>query len=531
MRASIDRMLAQLREYFGKMPRKSKIQLAILSTLVIVLAIVAVSFFSRTNYVTLINAQSESEAGDVYIALIEMGVPARVEGTRVLVPENRASELKVVLSAQGVLGPGGPDLSIMQSAAAFSVTDSHAKKLYDAQLASEIRAAILASPRIQDAQVIVSSGQSSPFRFPTGAREAKTSVMLTIRGGAMLTSQEAQTIAELIKGSVPGISFENISISDNNFNYYKIGDTTVDFDTEMVSRIALQNRLTEQLQTQVEQLLTPIFGMSKVQVLVNISLDFDTVVRESVEFSPPIAGEMDGIVRSSSEIYESQRNAEAAAGIPGTDTNLAPTEYPYGTLGDGEEYRRAVIERNYEINETRTIIERERGKIESLNIAVLIDENAAEEDYTAEVTNLVSRGLGVPLANVAVERVPFSFHDTSLADMYAAYEEFERQSRQRELIQYIIMWAVILLLGLAFMSLIRRIVKTVKPPPEPEPLLAVGAGIDYLTDDDDEEYEEEPEFEEVDLQKKSTGLEQIEKFIDKDPGAVAALLRNWLSDE
>jgi len=353
--------------------------------------------------------------------------------------------------------------------------------------------------------------------------------MLTIRGGEMLTSQEAQTIAEYVRASVPGVSYNNIAITDNLFNHYKVGDESMDFDMEMNSRLALQNRLIEQVQTQAEQLLSPIFGMSALQITANVRLNFDRVVTETVEFAPPIPGEVDGIVRSISEIYENQRTPYIAEGPPGTDTNLGPPEYPYGTLDDGDEYRRAVIERNYEINETREVIEHERGRIESLSVAILIDSDSVEDDFSNEVRDLVSMGIGVSPAMIAVHMAPFAQHDGGLVEVYEAWEEFERQARQQALIEAIIMWAVVLLLGLAFVSLVRTFIRSVKPPPEPEPVLVDGVGtIDYIADD---EVVDVTELEDLDLTAKSTSLEQIERFIDKDAGAVAQLLRNWLSDE
>jgi flagellar biosynthesis/type III secretory pathway M-ring protein FliF/YscJ len=65
-------------------------------------------------------------------------------------------------------------------------------------------------------------------------------------------------------------------------------------------------------------------------------------------------------------------------------------------------------------------------------------------------------------------------------------------------------------------------------------LVAAGAdGIDYLIGDDDDLAEQaaQVEFEDIEINTKSPGLEQVEKFIDRDPGSVAQLLRNWLSDE
>ena len=531
MRAFIDKTWAQLKEYLGKMSRGSRIRLAILSVLVVALAIVVATLLGHTNYVTMYTAQDQAEAGNIVAALREMGVNPREEGTRILVPEDRVSELRNSLAAQGVLGPTGLDLSIMQDAAGFAVTDAHAKRLYDAQLQEYIRVAIVSSPRIQNAIVVVSSGETSPFRIQSGVRAPHASVMLEVRGGGALSNQEAQTIAEYVMGAVPGIAYENIRIIDTYFNHYKVGDVVVDFDEVMNSRIALQNLLAEQIQAQAEQLLTPIFGMSNLRVNPTVRLNFDKIVTESVEFAPPVAGELDGIARSSHDLWEASRNEEAAGGVPGTDTNgMGTVEYPYGTLEDGALYERMVRERNYELNQTTEVIERAQGILEFLSIAVTINEAAVEEDYTEQVTNLLTRGFGIAPSNVAIERMPFEYIDTTDEDMLAEMNARAERERQQQLLQDIIMWAVILLLGIMFLLLVRTIVRAVKPPPEPEPVL-VGAGIDYMVDEDELEVTDVSDFEEVELQTKSTGLEQIERFIDKDPGAVAQLLRNWLSDE
>jgi flagellar M-ring protein FliF len=531
-------MLTQLKEYLKKMSRGSKIRLAILSGFIVALAIVTVSLLNRTTYVTMYSAQDPAEAGDIYAALQDMNIPVKIEGTRILVPEDRVSELQAAMASQGIIGASNGDFSIMQGAAGFSVTESHANKLYELQRASDIRAAILTSPKIQNANVVVNFGEASPFARPANAKQPTCSVTLTLMSGATLTNQEAQTIAESVKTAVQGISYENISITDNNLNYYKIGDEVIDIDSELSFRVTLQNRLAEQIQVAGEQLVAPIFGMGNIKVTPTVRLNFDKVVTESVEFQPPVAGEIDGVVRSSSDLWEAQRKDNAAEGIPGTDTNAMGTaEYPYGSLNNNDQYGRTLREKNYEINETRTKIEQEQGKIEYLSVAVLINSDATEEDYTEEVANLVSAGLGIDLMNVKVERIPFAV-DTSAGEAIKAREAYEAQIKQRELIQMIIRWSVILLLGLALIWLIRTIVKAVNPAPEPEPVLVeagAGAGavpdigIDYIADDE-EDIVDVTENEEIELQKKYSGLEQIEKFIEKDPAAVAQLLRNWLTE-
>ena len=529
MREFVENVLRQLREFFGKLSRKDKIRLAILATAVIILAIVVVSLLNRTTYATLYTAQSNADAGIVQDALLEMGERVEISGRSILVPEDRVDELRNRLAAQGVIESNDMNYDILNSAAGFNITESHAKRLYDAQKALEIRTQILRIEKVQSAIVTVTSGETTPFVVSTGARDATAAVMLSLRGGTVLTPAEVQVIADLVTANVSGLKPENLSITDSKLNHYIIGDGNVDLGTEINSRIALRNYLQQLLQEQGERIVTPIYGLSNTQVTASVTLNFDRRITESVEFFPPIPGEEEGIVRSSHELYENSRRDGAAEGIPGTDTNAMGTvEYPYGTLADGYEYAKAIIEKNFEIDETRTMIEHEQGVVQAASISVLIDREAVSEDYTEEVRNLVSKGLGIHPDNVAVERVPFTYHGTDYGALIEEMQALQEQERRKEIIQMVLVAAVILLLGLALISLAKSIVRAVRGPEPEEELALVDGGIDYLADDD---LSEEEYVDDVELNTKSTALEQIERFIDKDPVSVAQLLRNWLTDE
>jgi len=388
-------------------------------------------------------------------------------------------------------------------------------------------------PRIQNALVILHSGETSPFRIQTNTRRASAAVMLTIRNNERLSNQDAQTIGEIVRTAIPGIEYEDISISDSDLNLYRIGDVSQDLDEIAEKRAVLQNRITEQLREQVEELLMPIYGLPNLRIQPHVRLNFDRVITEKVEFEPPIPGNDTGILRSAEEVYERSRGWRDAEGIPGTDSNnMGTVEYPWGPWDDRDEYLRNAIGRNWEINETRTLIEHEQGTIEYLSIAVNINDEieGVEGDYTLEVSDLVAKAIGVAPGNISVQHIPFNFIDTRMADIYEAWEAEEAARRNRELLETILMYVVILLLGVMVMMLVRTVVKAVKPPPEPEPVLAaMGAdGIDFIVGDEDSDAKE---YEDIDLHAKSAGLEQIERFIDKDSASVAQLLKNWLSDE
>ena len=524
MRTIFENALKSIREFIGKMSRKDRIRAVIFAAAIIVLAIVIVAFLSRTTYETLF-AGDPREAADVYRQAQEMGIQGiQIDGIVLRVPSQNADDVRSMLQDQGFQ----PDMSLLEQAGGFGTTEDHRRVILNTLNSEQIKHQILQVEFIQDAIVNSHAGQTSPFAQPRGNREASASVMLIVREGRQLTNAEAQRIADIVRGSMPGIAYENISITDNNLNHYPVGEGAEDLGVEGNSRIALRNYLSEQIRMQGLQLLEPVFGSGRIKIEPNLVLNWDTVVEEHVEYFPPIAGEMDGIVRSASELFETQLAAGAAAGIPGTDNNLNPPEYPYGPLADGEEYRRVLNEYNFEINQTITQIERERGNIVDVSIGVLIDSRAVTEDYSAEVKNLVSMGFGVNPDKITVATLPFS-EEALLreAELQERLMELERQQRIQAILETVIMWAVILLLGIMLMSLVRTIVKSAKPELFEEPALAEGE-IDYLAGDD---IEGVPPGKGIELTTKSTSLQQIEEFIEKDAAAVAQLLRNWLTDE
>ncbi|MCL2662702.1 MAG: hypothetical protein FWE83_05150 [Oscillospiraceae bacterium] len=537
MRETAERMWAQLKDWFGRMPRGRKIQLAVLSVVVLTLSIVVVSLLSRTDWVPVPGTGDATNTAHVYSALSDMGFSPTTDGTRVFVPSGRLGEAQMRLREQGLLDTTDFDTSMLDGATGFGITDSHARLIADRQTGHDIRTQLMMVPRIQNALVIVNSGEISPFRLTQNTRHASASVFLDLRGDERLSQTEVQVIADAVRTAIPGIEYENINITDTNVNLYRIGDTAeLDIETQFAQRELMTSRLTNTLQEQTYQILAPVFGFANLRVQPSVRLNFDRVSREIVEFSPPVAGEMEGIIRSGEEIHRWGRRGMDAEGIPGTDSNnmgSGAPEYPWGTLDDTDYYREAIMRNNYDINQTITQIQQQEGVLEWLSISININSEieGIDEDYSEQVRDLVAKAIGVTDGNISVQFLPFNYEDTAMQDRLDEIAAFEQAQRTRELIDNIMMYAVIVALGVMVMLLVRSVIRAVKPPPEPEPVLIASGpdGIDLLVDD--EEASDEKEYEDVSLTTKSPGLEQIERFIDKDAVTVAQLLRNWLSDD
>ncbi|MCL2496134.1 MAG: hypothetical protein FWF04_01805, partial [Clostridiales bacterium] len=303
-----------------------------------------------------------------------------------------------------------------------------------------------------------------------------------------------------------------------------------------------------------------------VRVAVSLALNFDKESVSSVVFAPPVEGETDGIVVSMQELYESTRFGGQAGGVPGTDTNgvnnLGTPEYPYLPLQDDQLYGKVLREMNFEINETRTEIERAQGSISDLSIGVLLDSANVEGDYTENVISLVAQAVGVSSRYVSVQALPFQLSGSDVARTLESQNDFMTRMERLDLIRLGILAIALLLLALLVFSFIRTVLRAFTPPALAA--LGPGASIDYISMEENillpeaaremragemelgesghmegmgmegMEMSEEKATEaekEIPVSTKSDTVNQLEKFIDRDPEAVAQLLRNWLSDE
>ena len=101
----------------------------------------------------------------------------------------------------------------LDTASGFGVSADLAKVLYDVQLAEDIRTQLLQSNHIDDAVVLISTAEANPFRIQENESETKVSVILTIAETYTFSDIDMQAIENLIRGSLPSIKDENISIT------------------------------------------------------------------------------------------------------------------------------------------------------------------------------------------------------------------------------------------------------------------------------------------------------------------------------
>ncbi len=532
-------------EFFKSMEKGKLIRLIVLSALIIVLAIVAATLLNQKSYSVLYSGMDTDEAGEVLQMLNDMGIDAKTRGDdTILVEDSQADTVRMQLAAQGFPN-SGQNFDIFQNASGLGTTDMEKEVYYQFQIQENLSRTIEKMDKVEEAVININPSQESAFVLSDNESSATAAVMLRIKNGQRIDTSEVKAIAELVSKSVSGLSVEDVRIVDTQMNLYTLEDED-DF-TNVNSQLDLQLSVQEKLKNQIINLLNPVFGDGKVIAEVNVILDFDNKVTESVVFTPPVdsAGN-NGLVISMKELSETINNYDGeTTDVTGINSNGSAPTY---TTDDGTEsdavYEKITREANMEINETKTLIENAKGTIKELSVSVVLDSSNSTVDYTENVKMLVANAIGVSEDSITVDMLPFRKMETNEVEAALSNQRDILESMQKtEITKYIIIGFV----GILILIILSAIIKSL-----------TGQGVEY---DDYEEFEEYENYEgfdavagddgvrtvnadgtvsnqvpgeedvEIQFEKKNTTLDQLGKYIDRSPEAVAQLLKKWLYED
>lgn len=512
------------------MERKQLTRLIVLAVIIIGIIVGAVMFLGRTEYATLFSGMSPEETGQIREVLVSQGVDVRQKGTDALeVPAGMVDQLIVTLASQGYPKTGLAYDMFIDKASAFGTTDFEKREIQIFQRQENLRSTLRTLAEVKDAVVMISPGNRSGIVMSSDQYPPTATVVLDLSVDK-LTKPKAKLVADIVAHGYPGLAPEDVMVTDTNLNTYdQANESSLE---NAASEETLRQSAQTRLQDQLKSLLALVFGEGKVGVMVNVKLDFDRAVSESQVFSPPVEGSEEGIVISLKELSETINGGTANGGVVGQDAN-GTASYPQINTNSDQVYNKATREANMEINSTKTQIEKAQGQISDLSVAVLLDSSDENmQDYTEQVTNIVTQALGINRDKVSVQRMPFSGVNQA-ADTIQTYNDIMAAMQQSSLIRTLITAGAVIVVALLIMMMLRTMFK--KPKPEAGFAQLAGGSGQIVDVDTGEMLEfsdegEESEMPGISASGKSPSREQIENFIERDPESAAQLLRNWLSD-
>jgi len=519
--------LSKVVDYFKNMDKKRRTWLIVLTVLILIVVISVSVIMNQKTWSVLYSGMEQADAAQVLTRLKDMGVDAKAQGTdTILVSSGDLDSLRLQLAAEGYPS-SGLNYDIYQNASGLGVTDAEKRIYYQYQLQENLRKTIMQMDKVKDAVVNIDLGEQSSYVLSdSGSRPPTASIMLKLKGNAKLDNTEVKAIAELVTKSISGLEISNVQIVDSRMNFYTVkpDNETETYDTD--AHMELEASVQNQMQQQVINLLSPVFGKDNVLAQVDVVLDFDKKVTQSVEYAQP-EGNPDGIASSMKELAETITNG-TSAGSAGA-ANASPQYVSTLTSDPNAVYYNVSREVNYQVNQTTTQIEKAQGQIKDISVSIILNSDNVD-NYSEQVKKLVSTAIGASEDRITVEMLPFAKEDGVPAavsdDIFDAQQKVLSGARSEETTRIMIYAAagvIVLIFLFAIIMVLRR---------RPE-IAAQGAGFEYVADEEivPEPPPKENIYADIKLDKKDDNLSVLQQFASENPESVANLLRNWLNED
>lgn len=342
------------------------------------------------DYRSLYPGMSDLDRGEAFEALSAAGIDARIDTSTgsITVPVDRYYEARMALASAGL--PREASSSAMEyfnNQSSMTTSQFMEQARYAAVIENELIKSIVQIASIQSARVHLATPKQSAFI--RNRAQTKASVVVVPYAGRSISPGQVQAVTHLVASSVPYLSASDVSVVDQQGNL--LTSTMSPLLTEASMQSNFERSVEENYRERVETLLAPMVGMENVRADVDVQLDFTELETTFEDYDQNEQGP-----QTRSEILvEDRSEAQAARGVPGAATNVAPentnlADANSAELGGAEAVNDGVrstrTTRNYELDRSIRYVRNQPGSLTRLSIAVVINEQAfAGENAAGEV--------------------------------------------------------------------------------------------------------------------------------------------------
>lgn len=523
-------MKIKIKDFFEKYTGKQKVAMAVTAVGFVFVMVVMIMMFTRPEYLTLYRDLDLETTAKVTKALDDNKIPYKLESDgSISVPKQYVNKAKLDLVSSGLPNAKFDYQDLIDRNSMFlSESEKNQARNYAHQ--NEIAKVLESIPSIEQAFVNLAIPENKDFILQENRLDAKASVMLKFRNGYEINQKDIDGIAMLVASSVEGLSPENVTIHGSNGQVLNRRTSEEENDTYLsATNMELQRKAKEDIENSLQNFLAPIFGYGNTSVMASVKLNFDSDSTQTKVFNPPVEGETEGLVRSLQEGIEHVENKQAAIGNPGVTANEGEdgnvVDYVTEDKGGNSTYNKSEKIVNYELNEVVRNVEKARGQIESLTVAVVINQEILKDgelsdDMKSSITSYIKAATGLDTKSVEVYAQPFN------QDIAKALEARNEEKSAMPLWMWIAL-AAIVILPILILAGYLTVSKRKKRQKEEELELALAQQEMEERMNQRTEEEQSIEFE----IKESGRKKSIEALIEKNPEIVTQLLKSWIDEE
>src|SRR6204780_3761205 len=287
--------------------------------LAVAAGVTVVLWWKGPNWSLLYGNLSDSDASGVVQALQTGGIEYKLDNTSgaIMVPAERVRDARLQLASQGLPQGKNSSFELISKDPGFGVSQFMENARYQYALESELARTISSLQAVEAARIHVALPQQSAFGHDR--RPASASVLLQLRAGHRLQSEQVSAIVHLVASSIPELDSDNVTVVDQQGRLLSSPKNSEAAIT--AEQFEAAHRVEDTYIQNIEKLISPLVGDGRVHAQVTVDLDAGATEEAHEQYKPESA-----IVRSEQSAEEISRSGSAASGgIPGALTNQQPT--------------------------------------------------------------------------------------------------------------------------------------------------------------------------------------------------------------
>jgi flagellar M-ring protein FliF len=388
-----------VKQYWNRFNKTSKFMIVGIFIAMILTIVLFVYNNSKIEYATAFTDLQPNDAASITKYLKDNTIPYKMseDGKSIGVPRKMVSQVKVDIVGQGLTKSGSIGWGVFRENSIFGKTDAQTRIMEMEALQGELEQLINTNVAIAGSKVLITRQDDGVFLRQNQPPTA--SIMVNTKPGYVLDQLKIDTMYQLVSKSVPNLTVENITISDQNGDllpYSKTSAGQVGATNAAAQQFQIKKDFEQDLRKEITRQLGSIAGANNVMPMVVATFNYDKKTQNN-DLVTPVNGE-NGIVVSSN-VNEKSSTGASNGGVSGTGETDVPT-YPSGTnagTGTSEESNRTY---NYEFNRIKEVIESQPFFVNDLMISVGLNRNANLTDATkTAIQRMLTSLVATSLAN------------------------------------------------------------------------------------------------------------------------------------
>lgn len=399
MNQQLTQSFSQLKEYYLKQSKKTKTTMTIIMIMVVLLSMIT-PFLLRSaadrEFAILYQGLSVSEQAEILSVLYDLRKDVRVsdDGT-IRVKAEEVNLLKLQLSSMGY-PRSSLSYNVFTSNSGFMTTELEKKQYLIIDLQSRLEETLRLINGVRRAVVTLNIPDDSNYIWQTSANQSTASVLLDLDASQQLENAQVQGIRNLVASAVPMMEAASVVVVDSNTGIeISAQNPTNNLDGNFL-QLEFESAVEQRIEEKILNLLSMPYGLNNVRVSASVTIDYDKIISEELEFIPTENGR--GVLESLEEWYV--RDGNSINDPAGEESN---TDIPVYVEGEnGENVIERTISAQYLVSQIRRQIERNTAELESASVSVVINHEDISESDLENWTNVISRAVDINSEDIKV---------------------------------------------------------------------------------------------------------------------------------